>query len=80
MLSWSPSRIGSAGWKRSAIGARFLQFRWQQVSVAHRADGPTVELVDFDISPAALPHYQLWFPGRLAGALACVNGKSRPGC
>ncbi len=37
------------GWKRSAIGAGFVQFRWQRVSrELTEADGPTVELVDFD--------------------------------
>lgn len=37
----------------------FLQFRWQRVSrELTEADGPTVELVDFDAIPAALPHYQ----------------------
>lgn len=36
-----------------------LQFRWQRVSrELTEADGPTVELVDFDAIPAALPHYQ----------------------
>ena len=37
----------------------FLQFRWQRVSRAlTEADGPTVELIDFDAIPATLPHYQ----------------------
>ncbi|BCQ07100.1 hypothetical protein JMUB5695_00516 [Mycobacterium heckeshornense] len=37
----------------------FLQFRWQRVSRAlTEADGPTVELVDFDTIPAALPYYE----------------------
>jgi hypothetical protein len=37
----------------------FLQFRWQRVSrQLTEADGPTVELVDFDKIPAALPHYE----------------------
>jgi len=36
----------------------FLQFRWQRVSRALAdADGPTVELVDFDAVPAALPYF-----------------------
>jgi hypothetical protein len=36
----------------------FLQFRWQRVSrELTEADGPTVELVDFDAIPAALPHF-----------------------
>ena len=37
----------------------YLQFRWQRVSRALTdADGPTVELVDFDGVPAALPFYE----------------------
>ena len=37
----------------------FLQFRWQRVSrQLTDADGPTVELVDFDAVPAALPYYE----------------------
>ncbi|HZA12318.1 hypothetical protein [Mycobacterium sp.] len=37
----------------------FLQFRWQRVSrKLTEADGPTVELVDFDKVPAALPYYE----------------------
>jgi hypothetical protein len=37
----------------------FLQFRWQRVSrQLTEADGPTVELVEFDKIPAALPHYE----------------------
>nr|WP_141772964.1 hypothetical protein [Mycobacterium malmoense] len=37
----------------------FLQFRWQRVSrELTEADGPTVELVDFDAIPAALPHFE----------------------
>jgi hypothetical protein len=37
----------------------FLQFRWQRVSRGPTvADGPTVELVDFDAVPAALPFYE----------------------
>ncbi len=36
----------------------FLQFRWQRVSrQLSEADGPTVELVDFDGIPAALPYF-----------------------
>jgi hypothetical protein len=36
----------------------FLQFRWQRVSrELAEADGPTVELVDFDAIPATLPHF-----------------------
>ena len=37
----------------------FLQFRWQRVSrELAEADGPTVELVDFDEIPGALPYFQ----------------------
>ncbi len=37
----------------------FLQFRWQRVSrKLTEADGPTVELVDFDAVPATLPFYE----------------------
>jgi hypothetical protein len=36
----------------------FLQFRWQRVSrQLTEADGPTVELVNIDALPGALPHY-----------------------
>ena len=37
----------------------FLQFRWQRVSrELTEADGPTVELVNFDAVPAALPYFE----------------------
>jgi hypothetical protein len=37
----------------------FLQFRWQRVSrELTEADGPTVDLVDFDAIAAALPYYE----------------------
>ncbi|MGH3971331.1 MAG: hypothetical protein ACRDTV_25340, partial [Mycobacterium sp.] len=37
----------------------FLQFRWQRVSRAlTEADGPGVELVNFDTVPASLPYYE----------------------
>ena len=37
----------------------YLQFRWQRVSrPLTEADGPTVELVDFDAVPNALPHFE----------------------
>jgi hypothetical protein len=37
----------------------FLQFRWQRVSrTMTEADGPAVELVDFEALPAALPYYE----------------------
>jgi hypothetical protein len=37
----------------------FLQFRWQRVSrQLTEADGPTVEIVDFDAAPARLPYFE----------------------
>lgn len=37
----------------------FLQFRWQRMSrQLTEADGPTVELVDFDAIPATLPYFE----------------------
>ncbi|OBB92381.1 hypothetical protein [Mycobacterium sp. 852002-30065_SCH5024008] len=37
----------------------FLQFRWQRVSrQLTEADGPTVDLVDFDAIPATLPYFE----------------------
>ena len=37
----------------------YVQFRWQRVSRGlTEADGPTVELVDFDAVPAALPYFE----------------------
>jgi hypothetical protein len=37
----------------------FLQFRWQRVSrQLAEADGPAVELVDFDAIPATLPYFE----------------------
>ena len=37
----------------------YLQFRWQRVSrQLTEADGPTVELVDIDAAPSALPHFE----------------------
>ncbi len=37
----------------------FLQFRWQRVSrELTEADGPAVELVDFDAIPAKLPYFE----------------------
>jgi len=50
---------GVANWVET-LGHRrgFLQFRWQRVSrKLTEADGPTVDLVDFDAIPAALPHF-----------------------
>jgi len=35
-----------------------MQFRWQRVSRGlNESDGPTVELVDFDAVPGALPYF-----------------------
>jgi hypothetical protein len=51
---------GVTNWAET-LGRRkgFLQFRWQRVSrELTEADGPTVELVDFDAVPAALPYYE----------------------
>ena len=51
---------GVTNWVET-VGHRrgFLQFRWQRVSRAlTEADGPSVELVDFDAVPAALPYYE----------------------
>ncbi|OBJ02724.1 hypothetical protein A5624_04570 [Mycobacterium sp. 1482292.6] len=50
---------GVTNWVET-IGHRrgFLQFRWQRVSrELTDADGPTVEVVDIDKVPAALPYY-----------------------
>jgi hypothetical protein len=51
---------GVANWVET-LGHRrgYLQFRWQRVSrELTEADGPTVELVDFDAIPAALPYFE----------------------
>jgi hypothetical protein len=51
---------GVANWVET-LGHRrgILQFRWQRVSRAlTEADGPTVELVDFDAVPGALPYFE----------------------
>jgi hypothetical protein len=51
---------GVTNWVQT-LGHRkgFLQFRWQRVSrEVTEADGPTVELVDFDKIPASLPYYE----------------------
>jgi hypothetical protein len=50
---------GVTNWAET-LGHRrgYLQFRWQRVSrELSDADGPTVELVDFDAVPSALPHF-----------------------
>ncbi|OBK28333.1 hypothetical protein A5659_06105 [Mycobacterium sp. 1165196.3] len=50
---------GVTNWVET-VGHRrgFLQFRWQRVSrELTDADGPTVEVVDIDKVPAALPYY-----------------------
>lgn len=51
---------GVANWVETTGHRKgFLQFRWQRVSrELGAADGPEVELVDFDALPAALPFYQ----------------------
>ena len=52
---WRDELGGDARASRRAI----LQFRWQRVSrELTEADGPTVELVDFDKIAAALPYYE----------------------
>jgi hypothetical protein len=51
---------GVTNWVQT-LGHRkgFLQFRWQRVSrEVTEADGPTVELADFDKIPASLPYYE----------------------
>lgn len=51
---------GMTNWVET-VGHRkgFLQFRWQRVSrQLTEADGPAVELVDFDAVPAKLPYYE----------------------
>jgi hypothetical protein len=55
----SEKNPGVTNWVET-LGHRrgFLQFRWQRVSrQLSDADGPTVELVDFDKVSAALPHF-----------------------
>ncbi len=51
---------GVANWVETLDHRKgFLQFRWQRVSrPLTAADGPTVELVDFDEISAALPYYE----------------------
>ncbi|OOK73141.1 hypothetical protein BZL29_4770 [Mycobacterium kansasii] len=51
---------GVTNWVET-VGHRrgFLQFRWQRVSrQLTEADGPTVELVNFDAIPAKLPYLE----------------------
>lgn len=51
---------GVTNWVQT-LGHRrgFMQFRWQRVSHAlTEADGPTVELVNINAIPTALPYYQ----------------------
>ncbi len=51
--------LGVTNWVET-LGHRrgFLQFRWQRVSrQLAEADGPTVELVDVDAVPGALPYF-----------------------
>lgn len=51
---------GVINWVETLAHRRgFLQFRWQRVSrQLTEADGPTVELVDFDAIPATLPYFE----------------------
>jgi hypothetical protein len=51
---------GVTNWVETLGHAKgFLQFRWQRVSrQLTEADGPAVELVDFDKVPASLPYYE----------------------
>ncbi|OBG78896.1 hypothetical protein A9X05_22615 [Mycobacterium sp. E3298] len=51
---------GVANWVETLAHRRgFLQFRWQRVSrQLTEADGPTVEVVDFDAVPATLPYFE----------------------
>ncbi|MEZ0363018.1 hypothetical protein ACAG26_04865 [Mycobacterium sp. pUA109] len=56
----SEANPGVTNWVET-LGHRrgFLQFRWQRVSRAlTEADGPTVDLVDVDAVPAALPYFE----------------------
>jgi hypothetical protein len=51
---------GITNWVET-IGHRrgYLQFRWQRVSrEITEADGPTVEVIDFDTLPGKLPYYE----------------------
>jgi hypothetical protein len=56
----SDQNPGVTNWVET-LGHRrgYLQFRWQRVSrQLTEADGPTVELVDIDAAPSALPHFE----------------------
>ncbi|EHI12076.1 hypothetical protein [Mycolicibacterium thermoresistibile] len=56
----SEANPGVTNWVET-LGHRrgIMQFRWQRVSrPLTEADGPTVEVVDFDQVPAALPYYE----------------------
>lgn len=55
----SDTNPGVTNWVETLAHRRgFLQFRWQRVSrQLTEADGPTVELVDVNTIPAALPFY-----------------------
>ncbi|WBP95375.1 hypothetical protein O6072_00045 [Mycolicibacterium neoaurum] len=56
----SESNPGVTNWCET-LGHRkgYLQFRWQRVSrELTEADGPTMEIVDLDAVPAALPYYE----------------------
>ncbi|OBF94698.1 hypothetical protein A5773_15815 [Mycobacterium sp. 852014-52450_SCH5900713] len=56
----SDQNPGVTNWVETLNHRRgFLQFRWQRVSrQLTEADGPTVELVDFDAVPATLPYFE----------------------
>ena len=61
----------------------FLQFRWQRVSrQLTEADGPSVELVDFDASrPSCRTSTTIRFPTTTGVRESrCANNKLRPGC
>ncbi|OBJ54655.1 hypothetical protein [Mycobacterium asiaticum] len=57
----SDQNPGVTNWVETLAHRRgFLQFRWQRVSrELTEVDGPTVQLVDVDALPAALPYYEL---------------------
>ena len=63
LRGWASSLVewtGVTNWVET-LGHRrgYVQFRWQRVSrELSDADGPTVELVDFDAVPGALPYFE----------------------
>lgn len=56
----SEGNPGVTNWCETLGHSRgYLQFRWQRVSrELTEADGPTMEIVDLDAVPAALPYYE----------------------